>query len=211
MPAAGFRWLAVPRGLYRFGVAARGYDYIEEDLAVGAGGAVRNVLLDPEAHPGRFAIVGNTLPHTLDATDIAILLPDGKMFFCHDTLDPIVFDPATGQKTFPASSNLEQGCMNVTLLEDGSVIVIGGQDSGNFRDATRMVKTWSAQGGWRRIADLLHARGRWYPGLARLADGNLLAIGGGQRPDASRTNTCEVFDPLTGAWSFTGSVLKASG
>ncbi len=203
-----FAWPSIPRGSYRLGIAAPGCEYVEEDLAVGGTGAIRNALLDPETHPGRFEIAGDTLPHTLDATDIAILLADGRIFYCHDTLDPIVFDPGTGQKTLPASSRLEQGCMNVTLLDDGSVILVGGQDSGNFRDATRMVKTWSPAAGWRRIADLLHARGRWYPGLARLADGDLLVIGGGQRPDASRTNTCEVLDQLTGGWRWTGSVSQ---
>jgi hypothetical protein len=206
--AGAFALPVVARGLYRFGVAARDFEYVEVDLAVGAGPVVRDMQLDPEAHPGGFAIIGNTLPETLDATDIAILLPDGRILYCHDTLDPIVFDPVTSQKTLPASSNLEQGCMNVTLLEDGSAILIGGQDSGNFRDATRMVKTWSAANGWRRIADLLHTRGRWYPGLARLADGDLLVIGGGQRPDASRTNTCEIFDQLAGAWRFVAPVAQ---
>ncbi len=206
--SGAFAWPSIPLGFYRLGVAARGFDYVEDDLVLGAGGAVRSVLVDPETHPGRFAIVGNTLPEVLDATDIAILLPDGRMFFCHDSLDPITFDPVTGDKTLPASSNLEQGCMNITLLEDGSLIMIGGQDTGNFRDATRMVKTWSVANGWRRIADLLHPRGRWYPGLARLADGDLLVLGGGQRPDASRTDTCEIFDQLTGVWRNTGSVSQ---
>ena len=141
------------------------------------------------------------LPHLLDATDIAVVLPDGRIFYCHDSEDPIVFDPVTGAKSEPAGSGTEQGCTNTTLLEDGRVIGIGGQAGGDFRNATQWVKAWSPTLGWSRLADLLQPTGRWYPGLARLADGDLLVMGGGTRPNAERTDTCEIFDQTSGTWS----------
>jgi hypothetical protein len=72
------------------------------------------------------------------------------------------------------------------------------------------VKTFAPGGGagWSLLDDLQHDAGRWYPGLARLADGSLLAMGGGQAPDASRTATAERFDLATETWSYTGSMLN---
>lgn len=206
---AGTYALTLPPGSYRLGVSAVGFAYVEVEQRVDAAGAARDFLLDPETHAGRWDVVGNTNPEPLDATDIVFLLPDGWLFYCHDTQDPILFDPVTGTKILPAGSSTDQGCTHGTLLEDGALINIGGQEGANFRNATRMVKTWSRAAGWLRIADLLHLRGRWYPGLARLADGTLLIMGGGQAPDASRTDTCELFDQTTRAWRFTGSMGQA--
>ncbi len=166
----------------------------------------------PETHPGSWDIVGNTLPEFFDATDIGILLPDGTVFFCHDTVDPIRFNPVTGEKTFPGGSNAEQGCMNATVLEDGRLIMIGGQDGsdpGDFVNAIPWVKTYNVEGnGWTWLADMQHDAGRWYPGLARLADGSLLVMGGGTAPAAQRTETCERFDLVSETWSYTGSMLN---
>ncbi len=207
--AGNYAFASVPRGLFRIGVAARGSDYVEVDQVIGASVPKRSFFLKPESHPGKWEIAGNTLPHTLDATDIAFLLPDGRIFYCHDSDDPIIVDPVTGKKEEPKGSGQEQGCTNGTLLEDGRLIEIGGQDGsspGNFRNAVRWVKTWSGAQGWKRIADLLHPTGRWYPGLARLADGKLLIMGGGTKPRAVRTDTCEVFDQNTGKWTATGKM-----
>jgi len=199
----------VSPGTYRLGVAAPGYAYVEVDQVVGTSGANRDFPLDPETHPGRWDVAGNTNPEPLDATDIVFLLPDGWLFYCHDTEDPILFDPVSGAKVLPAGSGSDQGCTNGTLLEDGALIQVGGQEGPDFRNATRMVKSWSRAAGWLRLQDLLHPRGRWYPGLARLSDGTLLVMGGGQRPDASRTNTCELFDQSTRTWRTTGSMGQA--
>ncbi len=207
--AGAFAVTAPPLGRFRFGVAAPGFAYVEGDVDVVAGGVIRDAMLDPETHLGEWRVIGTTAPTTLDATDVSILLPDGRVFYCHDTQDPIVFDPVTGVVQFPAGSGSEQGCTNLTLLDDGSVIQVGGQAGANFRNATRMVKRWSPALGWSRLQDLLHPTGRWYPGLARLADGRLLVMGGGTAPNAARTNTCEVFDPRTGQWQWTGSMGAA--
>jgi len=207
--SGAWAWPAVPRGSYRLGVAASGLAYVEETVTVGPTGVTRDHALDPESEVGTWRVIGNTGPQFLDATDIGFLLPDGRVFFCHDTQDPILFDPATGTRTFPTGSGSDQGCTNGTLLEDGSVIEIGGQEGSDFRNATRMVKTWSPAAGWARLPDLLHPLGRWYPGLARLSDGTLLVMGGGQRPDASRTNTCELLDQTTRTWRTTGSMGQA--
>ncbi|HET9234386.1 MAG TPA: galactose oxidase-like domain-containing protein [Candidatus Eisenbacteria bacterium] len=205
---------SVPAGSYRLGCAARGFDYVENEVVIAEPGSTTAFNLSPESHPGAWEVIGSTAPEFLDATDIAILLPDGRILYCHDTTDPVAFDPRTGGKTFPAGSGSAQGCMNGSLLADGSVILVGGQDGedpGDFRNAVRWVKRFDpGPGTWTNLPDLVHASGRWYTGLARLADGSFLIMGGGTAPNAERTSTCERFDLITRTWSYTGSMLNPS-
>ena len=80
----------------------------------------------------------------------------------------------------------------------GQIIMMGGQspvDPGSFRNAVPWTKEWNPVAGtWQLLADMQHGVGRWYPGLARLADGSFLVMGGGQCCNAARTSTCERFD-----------------
>lgn len=202
----------IPAGAYRLGVAALRYNYQESAITLSSGTVTRNFALASETQAGRWDIIGNTAPEFLDGTDIAILMDNGKIFYCHDTSDPILFDPVTGVKSFPAGSGLPSGCMNGTLLGDGKLIFFGGQegeDPGNFRLAVRYVRTYSPfSNSWTRLPDMLLPQGRWYPGLARLANGSLLIMGGGTRPNAARTATCERFDLATQTCSYTGSMLN---
>ena len=206
----GFRFNRVPRGTYRLGVAAPGYGYQEVPAWVYARHSYRPFSLAPEAHPGAWRVVGDTLPEFLDATDIAILTADGKVFYCHDTMDPILFDPATGRKSFPAASPAPQGCMLARLLGDGRIVMVGGQspeDPGSFTDAVPWVKAYTpASDSWQWLPSMQLSAGRWYPGLARLSDGSLLVMGGGTRPSAARTATCERFDLVSQTWRYTGAM-----
>lgn len=195
----------------RLGVAAPDFDYQELKIVPSERGVKKHFALAPEANIGQWAVIGNTSGVFFDASDIGILLSDGRIMYCHDTLSPVIFDPATGQSFQAAGSGLGQGCMNITLLADGRPIFVGGQPSsspGDFRNAVRYVKTYNpALNAWQRHADLLNPTGRWYPGMARLADGSLLAMGGGTRPDAVRTATCERLNLSTMTWTYTGSML----
>jgi len=202
-----------PNGRYLIGVAAPGFDYREARIKKPRGARVRDFALDRESQRGRWDIIGDTLPEVLDATDIAVLTADGRIFYCHDTEDPVLFDPVTGQKSFPKGSNLPSGCMNGTLLDDGGIFFAGGQDGDNpasFRQAVPWVRKYSFRSdSWTRLPDLALTEGRWYPGFARLADGSFLIMGGGTRPAATRTASCERFDPATERWRMTGSMLDA--
>jgi hypothetical protein len=143
--AGAYQFPAVPAGQYRLGTAAVGYDYQEFALTVAAAPLVRDFALAPESQPGRWDIIGTTAPEFFDATDIAILTPQGKVMFCHDTMDPVLFDPVTGLKTFPAGSGLPQGCMNSSLLPDGRICMAGGQEGdepGNFTLAVPWTKAF---------------------------------------------------------------------
>jgi len=204
----------VPIGSYQIGCAALRFEYVQQSVIIGAGNQQQNFSLSPETHQGAWSIIGNTEPEVLDATDIAVLLPSGQIFYCHDTEDPILFDPVSGTKSFPSGSNLESGCMNGSLLPDGNVIFVGGQDGdqpGDFVLAVPWVKkfTWATDA-WQELADLQHELGRWYPGMTRLADGSFLVMGGGQCCNAARTDTAERFDLASQTWTYTGSMLNAA-
>lgn len=202
----------VPSMPYRLGVAKPTYGYQEIQVDTNGGIQKKNFALLPETHAGQWNVVGNTLPEFLDATDIAVLMANGKIFYCHDTVDPIAFDPATGIKTFPSGFWLPSGCMNGTLGWDGKVFFAGGQegsDPGSFRNAVRYVRTYDpVTDTWQRLQDLLQPNGRWYPGFARLADGSYLVMGGGTRPNAERTDTCERWNLATQTWSWADSMLN---
>jgi hypothetical protein len=205
---------SVPAGDYSLGIASRGLGYQETPVSVAASPVTQNFALAAETEPGRWDIIGTTAPEFFDATDIAILTPQGRILFCHDTIDPVLFDPVTGQKTFPPGSGLAQGCMNASLLPDGRICMAGGQegdDPGNFRLAVPWTKAFDpVASSWVRLGDFQLSIGRWYTGMVRLADGSLLAMGGGTRPNAERTATCERLDLSSLTWSYTGSMLNPS-
>lgn len=202
----------VPEGVFRIGASAFNLEYVETSIQVGIGAVQHDFQLGPETEQGSWDIIGDTLPELFDATDIGVLRPDGTVFYCHDTVDPIAFDPVTGTKSLPAGSGAEQGCMNGTLLNDGRIIMVGGQNTSapaDFRNAVPWVKSYdSVTNQWQGMNWLQFSDGRWYPGLARLADGSLLVMGGGTSPNAARTATCELFDPIAESWSFVGSLLN---
>lgn len=202
----------VPSGAYQIGCAALSFQYVEASINVVSGTQQRNFSLSPETHPGAWNIIGTTAPEFLDATDIAVVLPNGQIFYCHDTVDPILFDPVTGTKTFPAGSSIPSGCMNGSLLPDGTVIFVGGQDGenpGDFVFAVPWVKQFTPTAdAWQQLANLQHSPGRWYPGMTRLSDGSFLVMGGGQCCNAARTDTAERFDLNTQTWSYTGSMIN---
>ena len=202
----------LPTGFFRVGVAALGLQYEETTVNILPGDNQFMVLLDLESETGRWDVIGNTLPEFLDATDTAVLRPDGYIMFCHDTQTPVLFHPVSGDKYLGSSSNSEQGCMNTSLLADGSVLFAGGQDGsnpGNFQDAIGWVKRFRPNDTWQSLGDMNAPTGRWYPGLARLNDGRLLLMGGGTAPSAVRTATCEIFDPGTQSWTNTGEMGSA--
>ncbi|MGH2544256.1 MAG: carboxypeptidase regulatory-like domain-containing protein, partial [Ardenticatenaceae bacterium] len=210
----------VPAGLYQAGACAPGREYQEITVAVGEPGATVNFTLGLDVHPGAWAIVGSTEPHTFGGTNSGSVLADGRLFYCHDATDPVIFNPLTGATTLAVGSSSEQGCHMPTHLLDGRLLLVGGgtvDDNGNFSDSESAVKSVKAydpaSDTWENWPDLREPR--WYPGLARLADGRLLLFGGGQQAGDGqgnpRTDTCEILNPQTRRTRVTGSLIRAGG
>jgi hypothetical protein len=200
-----FQFINIDGGTYQLGVAARGYEYQERTIAVSIIPVPENFTLSAEINGGRWSIIGNTDPELLDGSGSGNLLATGEIFFCHNTIDPIVFDPVTGAKLYPPSSGTPQGCYIVTLNTDGGLFLTGGSIGGNAGDPiVKIAKTyWRNTNSWVRNADM--NLGRWYPGLVRLPNERLLILGGELDGPEGRTNTCEIYDPVSNSWSYTGS------
>src|SRR5207253_1261007 len=115
----------IPSGPYQLGAAAPGLAYQEITVQIGDTALVQNFTLGPETSIGRWDVIGTTAGEFFDASDIGILLSDGRVMYCHDTITPVIFNPVTGMAVQGGSSGLPQGCMNITLLPDGRPIFVG--------------------------------------------------------------------------------------
>lgn len=199
----------VPNGTFRLGVAARGREYVEAALAIAASSAEQDVSLTPETHPGQWTRSGDIAPELLEGTGSAVLLPSGEALFCHDTIDPVCIDPVSGMKWYPPTSTTPQGCHIVTPMADGRPYYAGGSMTGNPQTQVVQVSEIYDRtlNSWTRKADL--QTGRWYPGVVRLPDERLLILGGeGPQEGINRVNTCELYDPVTNSYTFTGSFAR---
>ncbi len=182
-----------------------------ESSATVADAAVRvDITLGAETQGGRWTVVGNTGDEFFAGTPSATVTPDGRVMYCHSTEDALLFDPRSGELEDAMMSPSSQGCHMQTVLTDGRVIFVGGQDPedpASFVNAVDYVKTYDvAANDWDELPDLNEQR--WYPTLVRFADERLIACGGGQRPDARRTAACEIFNPATEMWTPTGSLMQ---
>lgn len=205
-----FSIAGVSAGTYQLGVSALSFEYHEITITAGVSNLTEDFYLGAETETGSWDITGNTGG---EHPDTALLMPDGRIFYCHDTVEPVAFDPVTGQIINLQSSLVDQHCFSASLLGDGRIIAVGGNKGSmtNYRAAIPWVKSYNpVSDSWQTMAELQLSAGRYYPGLARLSDGALLIMGGGMAPDAARTNTCELFDPATETWSFTGSMFNGT-
>ena len=202
--------LIAPDGQYLLGASLRQRAYVEEAVVVDGTCPSVDLQLGPETEQGRWSTVSDTSPEFFAGTPSGTLLPDGRAMFCHDTQDSVIIDPADGAKAFGAFSQTSQGCHMQTVLSDGRLLFVGGQDPsdpGSFTNGIPYVKTYDpATDVWTELPDLNEPR--WYPTVFRLADETIIACGGGQPPAAARTDTCEVLDLATQTWTPTGSMLE---
>ena len=196
----------VVEGTYRLGVAGLNYEYQERSVTVSNAPVTNNFVLAAETNGGRWTIVGNTEPELLDGSGSGSLLPSGEVFFCHNTEEPIVFDPVAALKWYPPDSGSAQGCHMVTLNTIGALMFVGGSAGGNPLDPVlKTVKHyWRNTNSWIQMADM--KVGRWYAGLVRLPDERILVMGGElDNPSYGRTNGCEIWNPASNTWTITGS------
>lgn len=84
-----------------------------------------------------------------------------------------------------------------TLLEDGRVLVVGGQETPSGKIATAEI--YDLTGTWSSAGSMSEARGEAHTATL-LADGRVLVVG-----DSS---SVDVYDPSAGEWSTTGSMSE---
>ena len=165
-------------------------------------------IYDPDS--GRWTPAGDMSERRADHA--AMLLPDGKVLVSGglaistsgpDTervrtvyLDSAeIFDPETGAWTQIESMTEPRWGHSMTPLEDGTVLVAGG-DGGQRLDTAEIYDP--STGEWTQIASMGRVRGDHV--AFRLEDGRVLLVGGAG-------NSTALYDPSTGEWS-QGAVMS---
>jgi Galactose oxidase-like, Early set domain/Secretion system C-terminal sorting domain len=188
-----FMFSDIPQGTYKIGATALELEYIEESISISSD--VDNLVftLGAESHEGEWNVIMQS-PESLGGTDLGILLPDGKIFYCHSTKDPFLFDPVINDTVFMAGDQNVQGCVAPALLTDGRIIFIGGTEQEIYGPGTNLVKTLNPfDENWETLPQILDYR--WYPVMTQLPDRKLLVIGGGGLDNPERVKTSEIYDP----------------
>ncbi|MCA9839164.1 MAG: DUF1929 domain-containing protein, partial [Trueperaceae bacterium] len=150
----------------------------------------------------------------------AALLPNGKVFsfgtqpkalfnyleleaFHHDVWDPTKGFGLSSHQTLPNASSTNIFCGGVTLLPDGTLMVAGG-DLAYERDLNQNafkgnadLNLYNYQTGQLTKSPLQMTRGRWYPTLVNLSNGEV-AVFGGYDVNQKPTTEVEIWNPKTG-------------
>lgn len=115
-----------------------------------------------------------------------------------------LYDPATGEWTSTGSlGEARNGGNQATLLGDGRVLLAGGHSNTKVIGGAELFDP--ATGKWSDAGNLAVARD---PVATLLADGRVLAAGGinWYKGDGKMYADCELYDPMTGKWTATGSL-----
>jgi hypothetical protein len=169
-----FRFAQTP-AVFTTGVSAPGMGYVTKRSTDQL--KIIEVVLPTETEVGRWDILTKA-GERFGGTNLAALLPDGRIMYCHDTKDPIIYDPTRNSVFRPDTSPRIQGCVAPCLLQDGRLMFIGGADKEVYGPGTTQVKTYDpATNKWAFQPDVLDAC--WYPTLVQLPQGQLLITGGG--------------------------------
>jgi len=187
-----------------FNVAARGFELFQNVTTGIVGTVVHDAQLEPETHPGVWTTIMDS-PEPLGGTDLGVLLPDGSIYYCHNTKDPFVFDPKMDDTLSIPGDNLVQGCAASKLLWNNNVVMAGGTEMEVYGPGTRKFKHFNlATQSWQSRPQMLDYR--WYPAMTQLADGRLLIVGGGGLNNPIRVKTSELYDPISGTTEWADTV-----
>ena len=167
-------------------------------------------LYDPTA--GTWSITASL--NTSSAGHTATVLSNGKVLFaggftcapppqtCAQLNGAELYDPATGTWSNTGNLNTARNAHAAILLQNGKVLVIGGDNVGNSAELYE-----PATGTWTVTGNLNFGR-RVYTATL-LTNGKVLVAGGADDMRNNVTNRAELYDPATGSWSNTGNLVTA--
>jgi len=116
------------------------------------------------------------------------LLPDGKVLM-FGRADPHVFDPATGAFTAVPSPAL-LFCAGSAFLPDGRLLISGGHISNSHGLPATTIFDWRTRS---FSSGSPMSRGRWYPTVTALPNGEMLTVSGGDE-DGNTVPLPEIWD-----------------
>ena len=199
-----FSFSDVPFGTYTIGVAKSNYNYKESNIVVNETIQNLNFELDRETEKGKWDVIIKS-PEPLGGTDLGVLMPDGKIYYCHDTKDPFYFDPTTNDTLSVMGSDSIQGCVGPILLADSTVWFFGGTLREIYGPGTKKVKKFDIRTNkWKAHQNMLDFR--WYPTISPLSNGQVIILGGGGLNNPARVKTSEIYDPKSGISKPTGQI-----
>ena len=177
-----------------------------------AAGGLATAQADEPLGAGTFSPAGSLaeprLLHTATALPTGAVLVVGGLW--NSPASAELWDPASG--TFEAAASLAEprGIHTATRLPDGRVLVVGGTDADS---ALASAEVWDpASDTFGPAGSLAQAR-TWHTATL-LRDGRVLVVGGtsAELPDVDGfVASAEVWDPLTGTFSPSGSLAEARG
>lgn len=199
-----FLFSNLPAGSFTIGVAQSNYNYNESNIIIDASIQNFNVTLDRETEKGKWEVIINS-PEPLGGTDLGVLMPDGKIYYCHDTKDPFYFDPVTNDTLSVMGSDSIQGCVGPILFSDSTVWFFGGTLREIYGPGTKKVKKFDVRTNkWKTHQNMLDFR--WYPTVSPLSNSQVLILGGGGIDNPIRVKTSEIYDPKSGNSQPTGQI-----
>lgn len=188
-------------------VGASAVTLLDGTVLVTGGSSVLNDSFDPKvnASQGSLTPVGNLAVNRYLHT--ATLLPNGKVLIAggYMMVSPYgavatveIYDPATGSCTTALTSMPSSRAYHTaTLLRDGRVLLVGGNDA-SYNDLASALLYNPADGTFTPTTGSLTAK-RAFHTATLLMDGRVLIAGG--TGNYSSLSTTEIFDPATGTFS----------
>jgi hypothetical protein len=165
---------------------------------------------------GTFSLTGSMTITRDSAT--ATLLKDGRVLIAGGSQSPPavattpvasaeLYDPKTGKFTATGSMGTARFGATATLLADGRVLMVGGEDGTGIRASAEVYDPKS--GTFSAVGSTVTARA-WHTATL-LPDGRVLVAGGSDGPDTPPTAknvlaSAELFDPTSGTFSPAGSM-----
>ncbi|WP_437893442.1 kelch repeat-containing protein [Sorangium sp. So ce124] len=126
---------------------------------------------------------------------------DGDVFSGGEKVE--IYDSATDTWTLAAPMNVPRSRARATLLQDGRVLVTGGDRSSQKMSAEIYS---AATNTWTRVASMRWSRSSHAATL--LLDGRVLVVGGRGGSSGGDMKTAEIYDPASDTWTSTGEMVE---
>jgi N-acetylneuraminic acid mutarotase len=139
-----------------------------------------------------------------------VLVAGGFGYFGDCLAAAELYNPSTGEWT-PTGSMTQGRCSpSATLLPSGDVLVAGGGQTGSFSNTLTSAELYNpSTGAWQTTGSLNVGRSN---AAAILENGQVLAAGGSNYSNGIYTllASAELYNPATGLWTLTASMVKGT-